>query len=151
MIGYHITVFSRWEKIRIDGLIPYQLHPRHQDMRDQIPGLPEKIIWLWRDLGEPSDVCGVCIDRAMKFFVELRFVVLKVRFKKTDLVRCPGYSFCHVGSIEHTDGNEWVYHDDAKMFLLKNQVKPINIKLLTTIDFNGYVERRLNRKKRVEF
>ena len=58
MFGYHFTSWEHWQKIKKEGLIPYEL--TNEQVYNQIGPYIDferpKLIWLWRE--EPKDEKG---------------------------------------------------------------------------------------------
>ena len=128
MIGYHYTTNSRWLKIKKQGLIPYKIDNRELDFLAKEPFFG---IWVWAEKLTGKSHLGTILDRAIRK-KNTRIVLLKVNYKKRDVLRKIGFDTI---SCEHsgTIGN-WCYHKKEKIALVLKRIPPKDIELIKIYD-----------------
>lgn len=149
MIGYHFTTAENWQKIRVEGLVPYKL-PRHQAGLASVLAVEgyHKVIWLWPEVPAGADLVGCIIDRVTAKH-DTRLVLLAVRYEPDEMIagtrdgRCR-WSLNHDGSIGHPcRDDEWVYHKRVPFVLLRDQVPPERIRVVGDFDLVKLLENNL--------
>lgn len=127
MIGYHYTTKSNWEKIKIQGLIPYEVHK--DELKKYFPrGV--KAIWVWRKSFRGLGHTGSIIFQAQKG--DTSIVKLKVEYDFADILR----SGHRIVEIQHWGnvGNLLYHTGNEKAYLITEKILPEKIKLVKEFD-----------------
>ena len=123
MIGYHYTAKKLWQKIKKEGLKPYQIH--HCELLryfDRVDG-----IWIWnRKLSGAGEVGSILWQATTKD--DHRVVKLKVEYEWKSLLRHKGrrVRLHHTGHI-----GDWNYHKgNQTSYIVTIPIPPENIELV---------------------
>jgi hypothetical protein len=146
LVSYHITSHANWEKIRVEGMVPYPIDG---------PGVAEMMrrhlghnwgIWAWADIPRGISLLGCVMDRVgHKHTGEVVLLRLECdpaeRFVVPDPDPLVTYRFSHRGSFHHPRNPEaWVYHEREQYRILTNPIPPGRIALLADWDLPRMLE-----------
>ena len=127
MIFYHYTSAENYEKIKVEGLIPYWIKKA-----DLEPFFPEGIygIWLWRKNLSGQEHTGSVLWQLMTK-ASTNVVKLEVEGEEENLYQLYGTNI----TIQH-DGRlgRWYYHDAVSAVVMPKPIPPSNIKLVGAYD-----------------
>lgn len=135
MIGYHYTTWENWEKIREEGLIPYEI--RKPELLEYFPNYPIAIFVWEKKLKGQEHIGSVLYQATMKKC--MRIVELEIRYTKEDMLTHTDPVFkwkrnvklWHRGKI-----GQWKYHNKVPSILVGNTILPENIRLVGDYDLN---------------
>ena len=138
MITYHYTSFSNWEKIKKEGLVPYEI--KIQELKAIMGDYPRDSypfgIWLWtRKLKGIEHAGSIIYQMATKN--EHKAVLLSVNIVEDHTLKAPDgreISISHHGLIDNL-----VYHVDAPSVIYTEYIAPKDIALVNIYD----IEERL--------
>lgn len=116
-VAWHYTVWSRWERIRGEGLVPQPLAKRELELHSYFRDDPLGIYVFPRRHEEGHELAALLIDRVARH-TDWHVVELRVEFEPDRDVRwgIPDTSFTlsHNGTFNET----WVYHENEPMLVL---------------------------------
>ena len=144
MIGYHLTSYDNWVRIKYQGLIPYPF-ARHLNEFKRFCK-EANIIFLWNIKPVGKDLLGCIIDRVMGLHNE-HIVMLEVQYSGDDTINknVEPYDvavFTHKGDIGHPCRDDaWVYHEYNEVILLKSTIPPSRLKLIGQYNLLDMLER----------
>jgi len=140
MIGWHYTSEACWERIRHEGLIPYQLaHP----VILQQP-CPRQGIWLYRERQHGLSHLG-CLIWQMRNKRTTTLVLLKVQFSVTDMT-FESTSWWdkgkqHTLSLKHDlSDDDMVYHTKVPATIVWRPIESRRIQLVARYDLVELVD-----------
>ncbi len=125
--GYHYTSISNWERIKKEGLQPYEIQ---KQSITEAQGYVVYAIWVW--LHQPKDLAhigNIIYQMAMKNTTQA--VLLKVQYNKSDVLSVDGreVKLLHDGTI----GN-LTYHENVVARLVLSNIPPKDIELIGQFD-----------------
>lgn len=123
MKGYHYTTLGKYEKIKVEGLIPAPItNPEVLEVSKDTEG-----IWLCRNPQEDESLFGLLVERFV-FSQDWKMVELKVDFKIKDCIRAIDDEEEIV--LKHTGySKDWVYHKKIPVFVVRKEIPPCQIQL----------------------
>jgi len=132
MHGYHFTTYEVWQKVQEEGLHPALIDdPSIREVSGTEDG-----IWMYNELLEGSELLG-CLIWLMGFKRTDTVCELDVGFLQTDCLQpargdpTDELRLTYRGAIEggSLDAEDWVYFKGKRITILRNMVKPAQIKL----------------------
>lgn len=143
MIGYHYTSLENWNKIQVDGLIPYipteydleGVKVDHAELKTAFKNNLPECIWVWKyRLVQPTHLGTLLFQLLTK--VSFEICVIKVSYGYSDILK-PSilklgqkYNYNHSGHL-----GAWKYHLNIPFELLKKRIPPNRLKLVQSFDF----------------
>jgi hypothetical protein len=128
MITYHYTSFSNWEKIKKEGLVPYEI--KNDELKNLFGGYPFGV-WLWtKRLTGIAHAGSIIYQMAMRN--DYKIVLLKVKIDKDLILRASdgrGISLSHDGYIE-----ELRYHVQEPSVIYTEHIDQKDIELVEIYD-----------------
>jgi hypothetical protein len=140
LVGYHYTTLEAWQNIQKVGLLPHILDgAQTQVIRDWTGLKKPKGIWLWQKRLRGSSHVGTLLHRAIDHAKGELPIIALLRIELTpDMIQCWGSknSDIRVGTnVTHTGTfNDWKYHTEEDVWIVKNKIEPKSITLVKTYD-----------------
>ena len=135
MIGYHYTSWENWQRIKREGLKPYDLEntaARNTKPENQVPR-GTKAIWTWAERLKGRSEFGQVMWTTIVKDTD-KVVRLSYDYGQSDIFN--GETRLHYLSLS-TDYGSNVYHKDAPAHLVTCHVPPDRIKCERVFEFSS--------------